>query len=201
MRPQPEKLLTRSAQVSGVEVRDRIGCELVGEVLRTGGEVRLRVGGTSMLPAIWPGDVLLVSSAFEAPLTVGRIVFFLRDGRLFAHRMVGRNGEQPITRGDAVDDCDPPVSASELLGVVVGIIGNDDSVRVLPPAPPLGHRMVGFAVRHWRLVCRAVLKWHSLSTGISRNHCGRRVPQRQWSQQNHDTWRSEPRELETGKFT
>ena len=40
--------------------RPALGCELVAEVVRSFGEVRLKVTGGSMLPAIWPGDVITV---------------------------------------------------------------------------------------------------------------------------------------------
>jgi len=40
--------------------RETLGCELAAEVLRSSGRLRLRATGTSMLPAVWPGDVLSV---------------------------------------------------------------------------------------------------------------------------------------------
>jgi hypothetical protein len=54
-----------------------------------------------MIPAIWPGDVLSLSPATETSNAKGSVVLFIREGRLFAHRMVGRLGGRSITRGDA----------------------------------------------------------------------------------------------------
>jgi len=160
-----------------LEAHDRAACELIAQALRAGEEIRLRVTGTSMIPAIWPGDVLKVSPLTKTSIAEGRIVLFIRDGRLFAHRVVARCGPQLITRGDAVNDCDPPVSAAELLGVVTGIIrlrgtvakplqsvgpagACPESARWVPViTPSVGQRLVAFAVRHSRLAYRVVLKW------------------------------------------
>jgi signal peptidase len=66
---------------------------LAAEVLRSSGELRLRVTGTSMLPAIWPGEVLLIR----------------------------RDGAAQAGPGDRLMHDDQPVSAGELLGRVVGV--------------------------------------------------------------------------------
>ena len=68
--------------------RDIVGCELAAEVLRSSGELRLRVNGSSMLPAVWPGDLLLVSSREATEAQPGDIVLFKRKGGLVAHRVV-----------------------------------------------------------------------------------------------------------------
>jgi len=65
-----------------------LGCELATQVLQSSGELRLRVTGTSMLPAIWPGDILLISSRNIAEARPGDVVLFGREGRLVAHRVV-----------------------------------------------------------------------------------------------------------------
>src|SRR5215472_5701874 len=158
---QPQKLLTcKPLEAAVSEFRHRGACELIAKVLQAEYEARIRVTGTSMLPAIWPGDVLLVRPLGDTDFAKGNIVLFLRNGRLFAHRVVDRSDDRLITRGDAVPDCDPPVSASELLGVVAGIVRNDGSMRVVPSAPPMRHGMIALAVRHSQLAYRMVLKVH-----------------------------------------
>jgi signal peptidase I len=103
-------------------VSTTLACGLAGEVVRTFGEVRLRVFGTSMVPSILPGDVIFVRHAGLFEMSPGEIVLYSREGRLFAHRVVTRAGspERPflITRGDRLYHTDPPVSSSELLGRV-----------------------------------------------------------------------------------
>jgi len=59
----------------------------------------------------------------------------LRYRRLFAHRVVRTAESELITRGDALTDRDPPLRASEVLGVVVGIIRGS---RPVPARAPSG---------------------------------------------------------------
>src|SRR5271169_5683553 len=105
--------------------RETLGCELAAEVLRTSGRLRLRATGASMLPAVWPGDILSVQRHEAVNALPGDIVLFGREGRLVAHRVVERSicrdGIQWVTRGDSVDGNDPPVSSHELLGRVTAI--------------------------------------------------------------------------------
>ena len=100
-------------------------CGLAGDVVRTFGEVRLRVFGTSMVPSILPGDLISIQRANLSEISSGEIVLYSRDGRLFAHRVVARAGSHDdprlITRGDRLSHNDPSVSSSELLGRVTSI--------------------------------------------------------------------------------
>jgi hypothetical protein len=102
-------------------------CGLAGEIVRTFGEVRLRVFGTSMVPSVLPGDVISVRRTGISEISSGEIVLYSRDGRLFAHRVVactetgvGHAASETerllVTRGDRLGYDDPPVSTSELLG-------------------------------------------------------------------------------------
>ena len=96
-------------------------CELVEESARTSGEVRLRVTGASMLPAVWPGDLITVQHRGLSGLRPGQIVLYRRDGGLTAHRIQGLSGDRIITRGDSLVAVDPPVEQSEIIGQVVSI--------------------------------------------------------------------------------
>ena len=95
---------------------------LVGEVVRTFGQVRLRVFGTSMAPSILPGDVISVQRAGLSEISPGEVILFTRNGDLAAHRVVAKTTTSSqsylITRGDRLRENDPPVSSSELLGRV-----------------------------------------------------------------------------------
>ena len=79
--------------------RDTLGCELVAEVLRSFGQVRLRVNGASMLPTVLPGDILTVCRHDTTEPLPGDIVLFGRDGRLVAHRIVEVRGPGSEVRG------------------------------------------------------------------------------------------------------
>lgn len=101
--------------------RRALCCELVADVARSAGEVCLKVTGTSMLPAVWPGDVVSVRRCHIAELKLGQIVLFRREGELTAHRIMRVSQDRLVTRGDSLSCCDPPVSAAEIVGQVVGI--------------------------------------------------------------------------------
>lgn len=108
-----------------VTAADGIGCDLASEVARTFGEIRLRVFGTSMAPSILPGDVLSIRRAEIGEISVGDVILYSRNARLFAHRVIRRSGKsgEPglITRGDRLRHDDPWVSSTELLGRVISV--------------------------------------------------------------------------------
>ncbi len=123
------------------DLRTAAKCDLVAEVARTFGEVRLKVTGTSMLPAVWPGDILTVRRRRIAELGPGEIVLCSRNRQLVAHRIVGKCGAVLTTRGDSLAHNDPPVREEEVLGQVVSIVrdGVRDG-RKLDPRPVLWRR-------------------------------------------------------------
>jgi len=78
--------------------RETVGCELAAEVIRSFGKLRLRANGSSMIPAVWPGDILSVHTQDAHEAQPGDIVLFGRDGRLFAHRVVEVRSQEPADR-------------------------------------------------------------------------------------------------------
>ena len=142
---------------------DRVGCELVAGSLRAGHEVRVRVAGSSMVPALWPGDELLVRGLVLAEPSRGDLLLFVRDGRLCTHRLVDwldhAGAARLITRGDAAPQCDPPVAPSEILGTVASITRGGREIPIsLSPA----RRLLSFGIRHSDFIRRAALKIHSV---------------------------------------
>ena len=109
-----------------MDTRDELKRQLALEVVGSLGEARLAAGGSSMLPAIRPGDVLEVHRESMAGVSIGDIVVFEREARLVTHRVVekvsGRGGTLLITRGDALRVPDPPVTPEELLGRVTAVL-------------------------------------------------------------------------------
>lgn len=151
---------------SASELRARARSELIAAALRPGGEVRLRVRGASMIPAVWPGDVLTVRDADASSLSIGGMAVFVRDGRLLTHRVVGRVHDSEgtlnvVTRGDTTAACDIPVAPSELLGSVVAVVRNGRSVtaRALKPSAPM--RLFALMMRHADPLRRLILKVHA----------------------------------------
>jgi len=136
---------------------------LAAEVLRSSGELRLRATGASMLPAIWPGDILTVRAADAGGVKPGEIVLYGRDDRFVIHRVVENRGGLLITRGDAVPKNDPPVSAGELLGRVVSIERASSEIPVRPGLSLFG-RLLSLVLSHSALAARLLLRFRRNSS-------------------------------------
>ena len=99
--------------------------------LRADGSACFRVFGASMFPWIRSGDLVFVRRFAREQAAPGDVIAFERDGRLFVHRVVrgavspssvrGRTSSGLITKGDALDREDAPVSREEFLGRVIRI--------------------------------------------------------------------------------
>jgi hypothetical protein len=63
-------------------------CQLAEGVLRLVGKLCLRVSGSNMLPAVWPGNVLSMCRRSATQALPGDIIWFALQGRLFSHRAV-----------------------------------------------------------------------------------------------------------------
>jgi hypothetical protein len=91
-------------------------------VLAEGVPLALRLRGTSMLPALWPFETIVVRAIDPGGARVGDVVLLARGGELVVHRIVAAAGDETwITRGDAMPANDAPVAASALLGVVTSV--------------------------------------------------------------------------------
>jgi len=159
--------------------REKGGCSLVAEALREWGTVKVRATGMSMLPALWPGDLLTIHSLPPERAEPGEILLYMRQGRFFIHRMVGKNlavsEAEPflITRGDCTPGNDPPVSGSELLGKVTEV---RRAGAVFVPATKLSplHRIAAYAFCHCGLFRRAWLRiWERYHSGNGRSEPAR----------------------------
>jgi signal peptidase I len=124
-----------------MNARESASKALVEDVVRSFGAIRLRLLGTSMVPAMLPGDLVSIRRASLDEISVGEVVLFLQNERLIIHRVVGGNDvsaagnpEEPclITRGDRLRHDDPPVSSKELLGRVVSIERDNRNIELAP---------------------------------------------------------------------
>ena len=131
----------------------------IAERLRANGSVCFRVLGASMFPWIRSGDLVFVRSFAFEQASRGDVVLFERDARLFVHRVLreGPNGtgaaEKLITKGDALDTDDMPVSRSEFLGRVIRIHRGDRHLDM----ESMGHKLLG---RFLASVSRASSLWY-----------------------------------------
>jgi signal peptidase I len=110
--------------------------ELAAQTLRQRGRLRLRVSGTSMLPAVLPGDVVFVRRCAAGAAQCGELVLFQRGPRFYVHRVVAHDGGGLVTRGDANPQPDSPVLPSEFLGKVVRQLRA--GAAYTPPLQPRG---------------------------------------------------------------
>jgi len=139
-------------------------CELAGQTLRMFGTLRMRTTGTSMLPAVWPGDTLRVERAGIEQLSENDIALYTRDGRLFAHRLISiaRHPENPtvITQGDAMLRPDKPVSSGELLGRVTHLV--HAGIESEPPKVlSFGERLMAHLARRSQWAIRLFVFLHT----------------------------------------
>jgi len=104
-----------------LRVRARRGALIAG-LLRDERPTRFTAFGTSMLPAICPGDSITVEPISASQARVGDVVLFDSRGYLVAHRVVSR---APLTtRGDALPLPDPHIEADDVLGRVTRVEGS-----------------------------------------------------------------------------
>jgi signal peptidase len=110
--------------------RSALGRELVADLAHSFGEVRLKVSGASMMPAVWPGDVITVRRRDVAELRPGQIVLYRQEQKLVAHRIVCVRGDRVTTRGDSLRYDDPPIRESDIVGQVVCLHRNGRRVHL-----------------------------------------------------------------------
>ena len=135
-------------------LRDAVKRNLVADVARSFGQVRLKVTGTSMLPSVFPGDIVTVSRCSAADLIPGQIVLCFRDEALVVHRLTSVSGNRFITRGDSLCHNDRPFREDEILGRVVCIYRDG---REVDPSPAWWHGAGCYAARRSQRFVRLLL--------------------------------------------
>jgi Peptidase S24-like len=135
-----------------MQERAAIEMELAEEVLKSYGKLRIMARGSSMVPTIYPGDILVVERNPLARLRPGHIVLALRGGRFFAHRVARLTavGGPPrvITRGDALREDDPAFLHNEILGRVMSVVRGDRRIELGGEDDLIGRRILQWAVRN-----------------------------------------------------
>jgi Peptidase S24-like len=142
---------------------------LVADALHRSGYLRLRVRGESMLPALWPGDVVEIASCSLEEIKPGEIALALRDGRLFLHRFVSCTPNGFKLCGDSMPGADPWFTPAELLGRLVRVRARahpHTRARHEERTIPRGalSRAVGLMFCYSGVARRVALKLHSRRT-------------------------------------
>ncbi len=132
---------------------------LAAETLRTAGSLRLHLRGESMLPVLWPGDLADIQSCTLEDVEPGDIVLALRDGRFFLHRLLVRQSNGFLLRGDSMPGSDPAFSPDALIGKLVCCQGQGH-VRQLGASS--WSRAIGYILCHWGIARRVALKFHRI---------------------------------------
>jgi hypothetical protein len=143
------------------DARDLSKNELAAEAIRSFGALRLRVTGSSMLPAVRPDDLLLIRHCRIEEAGPGDIVLYIRQRRLFAHRVISRSAARLVTQGDGVAEPDLPVTAHELLGKVTRVMRRGNTIRH-ESKPTLPARMAAVLFRRSASAGRVFTRLQSL---------------------------------------
>jgi hypothetical protein len=138
---------------------------LVADVLRGNDRlvVRGEVHGESMLPLLWPGDVVEIESCSLQDVRPGEILLAQRDDLLVLHRLVAAPSSIGfLLRGDSVAVSDPPFPPTALLGRLVRKAGGRGALNPQPRFSAKCFRALGMLLRHCSVARRLTLKLHDL---------------------------------------
>ncbi len=146
--------------------------ELVQQTLLQFGSVRFRAQGSSMLPAIFPGDCIVVESFGSREPAVGEIVLSRRQQNFLVHRIVRIDSidsdTQFVLRGDALTSDDPPLTRAQLLGRVTALVRGDKLIALSGSQRSSLYRLSCFLVRHFALVRTLLLHGRRIRSHLSR---------------------------------
>jgi hypothetical protein len=155
---------TRGQHINSTRACSALVAEALVLSARFGRTMRLRVFGESMLPALWPGDVVEIESCSLENVQAGEIVLAQRDDRLVMHRLLAHCGQNNfLLRGDSVACPDPPFPSQALLGRLVRRADEGRGLTTSSLHPGFGakwSRAVGMVLCHWALARRVALKVH-----------------------------------------
>ena len=106
--------------------------EFLQAVLAKGASFRFEARGLSMHPFIKDREVITISPVHGARLYSGDVVAFCHPetGRLTVHRIVKKNAQGFLLRGDNCSEADGLIPAASLLGRVTEVGGKNRIVRL-----------------------------------------------------------------------
>jgi len=142
--------------------------DLGAQLLRRGERLRIKARGGSMVPFLWDGDVAVVTPTAASEVDVGDVVCYeMPPGRLYLHRVIARDRDRVVAKGDALPFTEV-VERAQLLGTVVAIERHGRVRRLdtptarwrkraiasLSPALPRALALAGRLRRLWRAALR-----------------------------------------------
>jgi len=152
--------------------REGVVLSLASEVLRISGGLRFAALGASMVPTIYPGDILIVRREAAREVRCGDVVLSFRAGRFCAHRLVKKLEQDGrvsvITRGDALRENDPPLAESELLGRITAAVRGRKRIE-LGGRPTAREFLLRCAARRSNGLVKWLVRWHTWPARLARN--------------------------------
>ena len=143
--------------------------EFLQSVLAKGASFRFKARGFSMHPFIKDGEVVTVSPVPGGRLHAGDVVAFChpQSGRLVVHRILKKNPQGFILRGDNCDEADGLVPAASIVGRVTAVEGNSwikwlgwGPERLLPALLSGYHRLQPLRYRIRRALGPFIRRYH-----------------------------------------
>ena len=106
--------------------------EFLQAVIAKGASFRFEARGFSMHPFIKDGEMITISPVEGGRLFSGDVVAFCHPetGRLTVHRIVKKDAQGLLLRGDNCSEADGLISATSLLGRVTEVGGKNRIVRL-----------------------------------------------------------------------
>lgn len=128
-----------------------------------------------MIPAIFPGDALIVRHEPMAEAHCGDVVLWARDGKFCAHRVVGIGASETsekadalITRGDALEANDPAIHRDEFLGRIHAIERRGKRIEIVGRQSS-ALRALAYIARRSDFAARWLVRCNSLMCWLTRN--------------------------------
>jgi signal peptidase I len=95
--------------------------ELAADLLRRGSPLRIKARGGSMTPFLRDGDVVLVAPTAGRGVGVGDVICYeMPPGKLFLHRLIARDRDRIVAKGDALPFIEV-IDRTQLLGKVLAV--------------------------------------------------------------------------------
>jgi hypothetical protein len=173
LRFESEKLLMEKPDCEQRADTGAVRSALVAEILKGTSfissdplkSIRMRVYGESMLPALWPGDIVEVESCSVSDLRAGEIVLAHRHGRLFLHRFVSQcDLGSFLLCGDSMPGPDQPFPQEALLGRLLRRVNAAPDILKSALRPGFAakcSRALGMLLCYWGVARRVALRLHN----------------------------------------
>lgn len=95
--------------------------QISADLVESGQSLRLRVNGNSMEPLLYSEDWVIVVQASLETLNCGDLIVLRRESDLVTHRLVKKDAQGWLTKGDSLPYLDPEDQERIILGRVIAI--------------------------------------------------------------------------------